>query len=173
MLVFGASGHGKVVADVVRAAGLELAGFVDDDPGRREAGLWGLPVLGWAECLALPAGPGRPAIALGIGDNRARERVLERVVAGGFEVLTVVHPERRLAPRARLGDGHGGHGARGGEPGRATWARAPSSTPVASWSTTAASGDFAHLSPNSALGGGVEIGDAIAPRARARWCCRS
>ncbi len=47
-------------------------------------------------------------------------------------------------------------------------ARVRSSTPAAWWSTTAGSGDFAHLSPNSALGGGVEIGDRDAPRARGR-----
>lgn len=157
VLVFGASGHGKVVADIVRAAGLELAGFVDDDPGRREVGLWGLPVRGWAECLALPAGPGRPAIALGIGDNRARERVLERIVAGGFEVLTVVHPRAAVSPRARLGTGTVVMALVAVNPDADVGAGVILNTGCVV-EHDCRIGDFAHLSPNSALGGGVEIG---------------
>jgi hypothetical protein len=34
LLIWGAGGHGKVVADLVRALGHELAGYVDADAGR-------------------------------------------------------------------------------------------------------------------------------------------
>ena len=31
VIVIGASGHGKVVADIIRCAGDEVAGFLDDN----------------------------------------------------------------------------------------------------------------------------------------------
>ena len=34
IVVFGAGGHGKVVADAARSAGFVLAAFVDDAPAR-------------------------------------------------------------------------------------------------------------------------------------------
>jgi sugar O-acyltransferase (sialic acid O-acetyltransferase NeuD family) len=160
VLVFGASGHGKVVADVVRAAGHELVGFVDDDPGRRQAGLWGLPVLGWDECAALPAGAGRPAIALGIGDNRARQRVLERVRAAGFEVETPVHPCAVVAPRARIGEGTVVMALVAVNPDAEVAGGVILNTGCVVEHDCRV-GPFAHLSPNGALGGGVEIGAGV------------
>jgi sugar O-acyltransferase (sialic acid O-acetyltransferase NeuD family) len=158
VLVIGASGHGKVVADVVRAAGHELAGFVDDDPVRRRDGLWELPVLGWEECAALAVGPDRPAIALGIGDNRARERVFERVLSAGFEVLTVVHPSAVIAPRARLGAGAVVMALVAVNPDAEVGEGAILNTGCVVEHDCHV-GRFAHLSPNSALGGAVVIGD--------------
>jgi len=158
VLVFGASGHGKVVADIVRATGLELAGFVDDDPCRRNAGLWGLPVLGWNECANLPAGPGRPAIALGIGDNRSRERVFGLIVSSGFEVLTVVHPSAVISPRAKLGVGTVVMALVAVNPDAEVGVGGILNTGCVVEHDCRV-GAFAHLSPNGVLGGGVEIGD--------------
>jgi len=160
VLVFGASGHGKVVADVARAAGHELAGFVDDDPERQAAGLWGLPVIGWDECVRRGDDLGRPVIALGIGDNRARERVFERVLADGFEVVTVVHPSAVVAPRARLGDGVVVMALAAVNPDAEVAAGAVLNTGCVVEHDCRV-GRFAHLSPSSALGGGVAIGDRV------------
>lgn len=157
VLVFGASGHGKVVADAAVAAGLDLAGFVDDDPGRRGSGLWGLPVLGWEECAGLPAGPDRPGIALGIGDNRARERVFARALSGGFEILTVVHPSAVVSARARLGAGTVVMALVAVNPDAEVGVGVILNTGCVV-EHDCRIGDFAHLSPNCALGGGVEVG---------------
>jgi len=158
VLVFGASGHGKVVADVASAAGLEILGFVDDDPERRKAGLWDLPVLGWEEARARRWEGQRPAIALGIGDNRARERVFERVRASGFEVLTVVHPSAVVAIRARLGAGTVVMALVAVNPDAKVSEGVILNTGCVVEHDCRV-GRFAHLSPNGALGGGVEIGD--------------
>ena len=158
VLVFGAGGHGKVVADVARAAGLQLLGFVDDDPARRKAGLWDLPVLGWEEARERQWDGGRPAIALGIGDNRTRDRVLERVRASGFEIATPVHPSAVVAPRARLGAGTVVMALVAVNPDAEVGEGAILNTGCVVEHDCRV-GDFAHLSPNSALGGGVAIGD--------------
>ncbi len=93
ILVYGAGGHGKVVADIFIARGEgEFAGFVDD---REE--LWGnkvigFPVLGNGEWLREETVHSCIAIALGIGDNRARQLLADRCSQWGIEILTAVHP---------------------------------------------------------------------------------
>jgi sugar O-acyltransferase (sialic acid O-acetyltransferase NeuD family) len=158
VFVFGASGHGKVVADIAVAAGLDLAGFVDDDPERQRAGLWGLPVRGWDEFAALADGPGKPSVLLGIGDNRARERVFESVRSAGFEILTVVHPSAVVSPRARLGPGTVVMALVAVNPDAEVGAGVILNTGCVVEHDCRV-GRFAHLSPNVALGGGVEVGD--------------
>lgn len=45
VIIIGASGHGKVVADIVQKAGDEVIGFLDDNPAKTEA-FSGFPILG-------------------------------------------------------------------------------------------------------------------------------
>ena len=47
MWLYGASGHGKVIKDILEAQGRTVDGFVDDNPDINE--LAGLPVLHGAE----------------------------------------------------------------------------------------------------------------------------
>ena len=35
IIIIGGSGHGRVVADIARATGKDVAGFLDDDPGMK------------------------------------------------------------------------------------------------------------------------------------------
>jgi hypothetical protein len=43
MYLFGASGHGKVIKDILNANGIKVEAFVDDNPNVNECG--GRPVL--------------------------------------------------------------------------------------------------------------------------------
>src|SRR5207248_9975029 len=64
LLIYGASDHGKVVAEAVRADGrFELLGFLDDDTHKWGRMLGGLPVLG--ELAALDGAPADALVALG------------------------------------------------------------------------------------------------------------
>ena len=42
VIVLGAGGHGKVVADAILSAGDTVLGFLDDDPDRNA--VWDIPV---------------------------------------------------------------------------------------------------------------------------------
>lgn len=158
VLVFGASGHGKVVADAARAAGFELVGFVDDDEAKQRSVLWHLPVMSWADHASRRRPLGSPAVALGIGDNAARERCRNRVLADGFEIVTVIHPSAVVAPSARLGRGTVVMALAAVNPDAEVGEGAILNTGCVV-EHDCRLGRFVHLSPNSALGGGVSIGD--------------
>lgn len=101
--VFGASGHGKVVAEIGLARSESLRGFIDDAPWRRGTTLFGVPILAWSDVTS-----GRFAghhVALGVGDNFARSRVAARVCAAGIRLYSLVHPRAWVSPSARIGEG--------------------------------------------------------------------
>jgi sugar O-acyltransferase (sialic acid O-acetyltransferase NeuD family) len=157
VVVYGAGGHGKVVADVVLAAGgYEVVGFVDDGPHPGRAVL-GLPVLGDGAWVEREAARGPIAVALGVGANGARRAVAERCVGWGATLLTAVHPRAAVAPSARI------------EPGAVVMACAVVNPDAvvgrgAIINTGAVVehdvvvGEFAHLSPNATTGGAARVG---------------
>ncbi|WP_236748673.1 NeuD/PglB/VioB family sugar acetyltransferase [Acidovorax carolinensis] len=104
LLIVGAGGHGRSVAEAVLAAGkYELVGFVDDAvPDLQQ--VWNLPVFGATADLASYRGYADAAI-VAIGNNRLREDLQQRLYAAGFELATVVHPQAIVSPRAVVGAG--------------------------------------------------------------------
>jgi len=111
VLIWGAGGHGKVVADLARALGHDVVGWADRDAGKEGAAVerdGGTVVISEAGLLhALDAGTelpcGATVVALGIGDNTARVRCAER--AGAVLAAALVHPAAAVSPSARLGRG--------------------------------------------------------------------
>src|SRR5690348_11271827 len=95
IVVYGASGHAKVVIDIVERQGLyEVAFLVDDDPLLAGKEVYGRLVLGGKrELLSTPVRKGIVAI----GSNRARRDVAGWLVENGFELVTAVHPSAQLA----------------------------------------------------------------------------
>ncbi len=159
LYVFGASGHGKVVADAALASHLFVVrGFLDDDASRHGQVLLGLPVEGGLD--AIQGQQGRVGVALGVGSNRARLAVLSRLVAAGHSVVTVVHPSAVVASGVTLGDGSfvaplsvvhtEAHVGR---------ACIVNSGAVVEHDDKLADG--VHVSPNAALGGGVTLGQGV------------
>ena len=158
LLVYGAGGHGKVVADVARSAGFDVVGFIDDDPERERSGVWGLPVLSWDRLLAERASVAGVAVALGVGDNEARERCHERLLAAGFDVVTVVHASAVVAPTARIGEGSVVMALAAVNPDAEVGAGAILNTGSVVEHDCRV-GRFVHLSPKCVLGGAARVGD--------------
>jgi sugar O-acyltransferase (sialic acid O-acetyltransferase NeuD family) len=94
LFVYGASGHGKVVADIARLDGYDFSGFIDDDP---DADAVSFEILSRDH-------PG-VCTALGIGSNPAREHIYRKLKASGFTVATLIHPGAHVAQSARIGEG--------------------------------------------------------------------
>lgn len=156
VIVYGASGHGRVVADALRAGGLEVEGFVDDDPKRKDSS--DAKILGDGEWLIARAKRSPIAVALGVGDNLARRAIAVRCATAGAQLLTAVHPSAAIAPSAKI------------SPGVAVMAQAVVNADaligVGAIINTGAIvehdchvGNFAHLSPKAAIGGHVKVGE--------------
>jgi acetyltransferase EpsM len=101
VLIIGCGGHGRVVADIARAAGEPAAGFLDDAPG---AGALGLRVLG-------PVKPGIEAhlkthrFVVAIGDGPTRRALAEQILGLAGELVTLVHPRATIAADVEIGVG--------------------------------------------------------------------
>jgi sugar O-acyltransferase (sialic acid O-acetyltransferase NeuD family) len=105
ILLYGSSGHGLVVADVVISMGARVAGFLDDAPGLRGTSIEGIPVLGGVEALRDLLSSGNVECLVTIGDCRVRLTVAERVASIGCQLAVAVHPRATIASSVRIGAG--------------------------------------------------------------------
>lgn len=104
LLILGAGGHSRVLAETALAAGIttELA-FLDDRPLG--------PVLGWPLLgpLALALSPELrqqwPQAAVAIGHAATRLQWLAQLEAHGYALPAIVHPSVVVSPSARIGPG--------------------------------------------------------------------
>lgn len=105
LVIWGASGHASVVADIFRLRGeYEIAGFLDDtNPG--EAEFCGAPVLGGREQLDTLLRRGIGCLILGFGNCEARLRLSELARAKGFTIATAIHPRAVVASDVTIGYG--------------------------------------------------------------------
>lgn len=100
-LIWGAGGHGRVVADLARSAGNVVAGFVDAQPEGRNCVSESDLLTALTNGLDLPLGASR--IALGIGDNAARLNAWTRIDPRSSP--TLVHPEAWVSTSGTIGSG--------------------------------------------------------------------
>lgn len=84
ILIYGAGGHGQVVADILLRARRSLTGFVDDDPAKVGYPLMGLPVLA-------PIFSDTSEIIVAIGDNRIRAEIYQRLVQEKLVLVSAIH----------------------------------------------------------------------------------
>lgn len=104
VIVIGAGGHGRSVAEAILLLGRDdLVGFVDDgaDP---LAKVWGYPVLGTTASLAAHR-LSADVVVVAIGNNAVREELHARVREAGFELFSVIHPMAFVSPSAVLDEG--------------------------------------------------------------------
>ncbi len=158
VVVYGAGGHGKVVGDAARSAGFTLAGFVDDAPDRQRGLIWSLPVVSWHDFLRDRDRWAECALALGVGDNAARQLCHSRIGSVTVPVVTLVHASATIAPTAKLGAGTVVLAGAVVNPDATLGAGCIVNT-GAVVEHDCVLGDYVHVSPNAALGGGVRVGD--------------
>lgn len=106
-LICGAGGHGRVVCDAIRAMGAGVAGFLDGSPGNDPLVLPGgvqLPVEADTRLDEETLPFGATAVALGVGDNRARLRIAGQV-ASRHRMPVVIHPRATVADGVTIGAG--------------------------------------------------------------------
>lgn len=92
MYLYGASGHAKVIIDIIKAQGGVVQGLVDDNPKLKE--LSGIPILHDVNGLS-------PFI-ISIGNCKIRKMIVERL---NCEFATAIHPTAIISPTATIAEG--------------------------------------------------------------------
>lgn len=91
VIVIGASGHGRVIGDIVEASGDVLLGFLDDDLSKNK-------VMGPIENALNYSGA---EFIIGIGDSTIRERISKMPLAW----YTAIHPTAVISNSVEVGVG--------------------------------------------------------------------
>jgi sugar O-acyltransferase (sialic acid O-acetyltransferase NeuD family) len=148
MLLYGASGHAKVIIDILQAAGVTVSGVFDDNPAIKEVS--GIPALGpyTAQQLHNP-------LIISIGDNAIRQRISQKLQN---DFGRAIHPSAIISPSASIAEGtvvmQGAIIQASANIGKHaivnTGARIDHDCNV---------GDFAHISPGAVLSGNVQVGE--------------
>ena len=158
IFVYGAGGHGKVVADLLLSRGEnEFVGFVDDREELWGRNVIGFPVLGGWQWLHREASHSSVATVLGVGDNQSRQLLAERCAAWNIELLTVVHATATISQSARLGRGTVVMaGTIINSDARVGTGVIVNSGAVVEHDVEI--GDYAHVAPRAAMGGASRLG---------------
>ena len=139
--IYGASGHGLVVADIARSSGYDEIVFLDDASEFKFS-----PELEKAD------------IIIAIGQNKTRETISKRVEAAGFEIVNLIHKSAVVSESAVI------------EKGVVVMPNAVINAKAcikegaiinsgAIIEHECVIGKFAHISPNTALAGNVSVGE--------------
>lgn len=164
VLVFGASGHAKVVIDILQRLGdCSVAGLIDVE-SRRNATIAGRMVLGTMDDLeSLINEHCVSAGIVAIGDNATRAAVVERIrdLIPGFEFISAVHPDACLSSGVVIGGGTVVAGGVTINAGVRIGSHCILNT-NASVDHDCSLGDYVSIAPNATLGGSCNVGDVSA-----------
>ena len=88
IVIIGASGHGKVVANIAKLNGYDEILFLDDDTSKKSCGRY--PVAGTSKDIRQYKGNYDFIIA--IGNNRIREKISDMLERENIKQTTLIHP---------------------------------------------------------------------------------
>ncbi len=145
MYLYGASGHAKVIMDILAANNIMIDALVDDNGEVKE--LQGVPVIHSAE--------GCSPFIISIGNNKIRKMIADRL---DCEFMSAVHPSAIVSPTAKIGEGT--------VVMQGAVIQADAVIGKHCIINTAATvdhdcriGDYVHISPNVSLCGNVQVGE--------------
>lgn len=96
LLIIGASGHGKVVADIARLNGYQEIVFLDDNPEVKQCGQY--PVIGTSSDVSNID----EDVVVAIGNAKVRRRIQQSV--NSEHLVTLIHPSA-VVSNAQIGCG--------------------------------------------------------------------
>lgn len=157
LLILGAGGHAKVVADILMSQGIQVLGFLDDDPDLWGETRLGLPVLG---AIVRHSEYETDGLIIGIGDNLVRRSIAQRLDAQSQRLRwrNAVHPRATIANSARLGRGIVVGAGAVINPDAILGDHVVINT-GATVDHDCIIGAFAHIAPGAHLAGGVIVGE--------------
>ncbi|MDQ6960748.1 MAG: acetyltransferase [Mariprofundaceae bacterium] len=158
LLIVGAGGHGKVVAETAEAMGVwEKIAFLDDRCEELDGTLrWSvLGAVGDAKTLQ----PEYADAVVAVGDADMRLKLIKQLAVESFHLPVLIHPAAWVSPSVRLGEGS------------VVFAQAAVNADThiglgiivntgATVDHDCVIGDGVHICPGAHLGGGVSVGRA-------------
>ena len=153
VIILGAGGHARVVADAVRASGGQVVAWADRKSGYLQQ-IDGIPVIGEEEALARRE---EVSYVIGIGDNAIRRRLAEQY---SLNWQTVCHPSAVISASAIIGPGSVILPGAVVNAGAVIGAHCIINTHAVA-EHDARIGAFTHLSPGAVLGGNVTLGEEV------------
>ena len=144
--IYGASGHGLVVADIAKLCGYEEIIFIDDGENSYPS------FEDIKENKHIP-------ITFGVGNNTIRSKLFEKAKNCDFRIVTLIHPSSVISSSVRIGEGTVVM------PNvvinsNATIGNAVILNTSSIIEHECTIDDFVHISPNVALAGNVTIGQS-------------
>ncbi len=149
MIVYGASGHGKVIIEILESMGITEIEVWDD---AEKPPLWHYEVQ-----QPFSRGASSDQFVVSIGVNRIRKKVAERI-ADRVSFATAIHKETCLSKRAAIGEGTVVMAGVSINADTKVGKHCIINT-SASIDHDCVIGDYAHVSPNATLSGDVQIGE--------------
>lgn len=103
LAIIGASGHGKVIADLARTCGFwhKIVFYDDAWPDKTING--NFPIVGNTQSLL--SSVEKPDIIVGIGNNKIRLAKQKTFIDAGFNIASVIHPRAIVSLTATIGIG--------------------------------------------------------------------
>ncbi len=100
VIIIGAGGHAKVIADIILCSGDNLIGFLDDDKKKQDKTIYkGHKVIGRiADFRKYEDG----YFIIAIGDNNVRAKIADWLDA---KIYTAIHPKATIADTVEIGEG--------------------------------------------------------------------
>lgn len=166
MYLYGASGHGKVIKEILESQGKAVDGFVDDNPETRE--LTGVPVQHHTE--------GVDEVIVSIGINETRKSIAENMKCRFADAA--VHKRAIVSDTATLGKGTVVMASAVVNAGAKVGRHCIINT-GASVDHDCTLGDYVHIAPHATLCGLISVGEGTLIGAGAsvvpcvkigRWC---
>lgn len=92
MYLYGASGHGKVIKDILEAQGICIEGFIDDN----------YQLSCFCDRLVFHSVDNSSPVIVSIGDNKIRKNIVRKLSCGFGKAI---HPSAIISPSAKIGEG--------------------------------------------------------------------
>lgn len=103
LAILGASGHGKVLADIAELTGWEDIVFFDDAwPKKINNGPW--QIVGNTQKL-LENLDDYNGVIVAIGNNKIRQQKLQQLDKTGAKIITLIHPSATVSRYTQIGPG--------------------------------------------------------------------
>lgn len=100
IILIGASGHGRVVADIAKRNGYQEIAFLDDDENLRFCGKY--TVIGRTD---LAFNYADSDFMISIGNAEIRQRLQERLEGANLSVVSLIHPDATVSDDVEIGRG--------------------------------------------------------------------